>query len=245
MDAQPIDWFVRVVFSELLDPDIERLERIEGDDGEVTFEGHLDQSQPVQLTCGGVDVAYDGFYDPSGNDVTFPPGPALVIQPLDFVATGTSDCTVTIKNIVRDKDGNSVSDPILIGPHDFGIAVMTPAGTDPADQSTGVDPTFGFDPEDGSPTGPAIQFNAPVAPASLAGQITMVDENGAPVAFTADAIGPIVQLSLPAGTALASNTTFTVTVPATNTITDIAGGELQLGADDFTFKFTTGTPSSN
>lgn len=244
MDAQPVGWFARVVFSELLDPDIERLEEVD-DDGDGIPDrvvGHLDVSQPFELNCGGTAVAYDGFYDPSGNDVTFPPGPALVIQPLDYVATSTADCTVEVLPTVEDKSGIAISDATLMGPHNFGIAVMTTVGSDPANEAEGIDPTFldttGKEPVQG---GPVISFNAPVDEATLAGQITFTDAAGTAVPFTVTGLGTAVELTL-AGP-LTDETVYTITVPATNTIADIAGGALTL-ADDFTASFTTGTPPS-
>jgi hypothetical protein len=248
-DAGTPAWFVRVVFSELLDPDIERLEEIdENGDGitDVTV-GHLDESQPVALRCGGVDVAYDGFYDPSGNDVTLPPGPALVINPLEYVASGTNDCQVTVNTAAKDKDGNTVADTELMGPHLFGIAPMNLAlspttgapRTQPANMSQGVNPLFQTKDPAGNVVqgGPRIVFNAPVSAASLDGQISFVDESGNPVGFTAAAIGSQAQLTLTAP--LAGNTQYTITVPQANSITDAAGGALSL-AEDFSFSFTTG-----
>jgi len=244
MDAEPVGWFARVVFSELLDPDIERLEEVDDDGDGITDRvvGHLDESLPVELNCSGDAVAYDGFYDPSGNDVTFPPGPALVIQPLDFVATGTSNCAVKIKPSVADKEGIPVSDTNLMGPHQFGIAVMTTAGSDPADEAEGIDPAF-LDTSGKEPvqSGPIVGFNAPVDEASLAGQLTMVDAAGNDVSFAPTVLGTAVELTL-AGP-LADNTAYTITVPAAGTIADIGGGPLAI-AEDFTFSFTTGTTPS-
>lgn len=241
MDAQPVGWFARVVFSELLDPSIERLEEVDEDGDGVPdlVVGHLDESLPVELACGGSPVAYDGFYDPSGNDVTFPPGPALVIQPLDYVATGTADCIVKIKPTVEDKDGIAISDVNLMGPHNFGIAVMTAAGSDPADEAEGIDPTF-LDTSGDEPvqSGPVLSFNAPLDEASLADQISLQDAGGTDVPFTLTVAATAVELTL-AGP-LAAETAYTITVPVANTITDIAGGALTLG-EDFTVTFTTGT----
>lgn len=242
MDAEPAAWFVRFVFSELLDPDIERLEELEVDDDgdgqpdKTLFVGHIDQTQPFELNCGGQAVPYDGFYDPSGNQVTFPPGPALVLSPTEFVASGTADCEISLRDVVQDKDGNSVINAGMIGPHQFGIAVMDIVGSSPAADEMGVDPTF--EDAEGMIQGPVIDFNAPVDDATLAGQITLVDEGGAAVAFTAEVAGTSVQLTLAAG--LAANTAYTISIPATNTIADIAGGELDL-ADDFEVTFETGT----
>lgn len=238
-DRTPI---IRFVFSELLDPDIERLEEIEVDDDgdgqpdKTLFVGHIDQTQPFELNCGGQPVEYDGFYDPSGNTVTFPPGPALVLTPTEYVASGTADCEISLRDVVQDKDGNSVVNAGMIGPHQFGIATMDVVGSSPAADEMGVDPTF----EDamGMIQGPVIDFNAPVDDATLAGQFTFVDEAGTAVPFTAEVDGTAVQLTLAA--ALAANTSYTISISATNTIADIEGGELDL-ADDFEVTFETGT----
>jgi len=110
-DAEPLEWYVRIMFDELLNPDIEELIPILDDNGieTGTFSGTLANTQPVTLTCNGTAVPYDGFYGPEGNTLTWPVGPSLFIQPLDSsgIATGSS-CEVSIKDIVKDKDGNSV-----------------------------------------------------------------------------------------------------------------------------------------
>ena len=116
MDATPAGWHARFIFSELIDPSIEEL--IETD-GVIT--GSLAQSQPFVLTCGGAEVPYDGWYDPTGNHLSYPPGPSLVAQPLDFIATGTM-CEVALRDgVVTDKGGDDVPGDHL-GPYEFGIA---------------------------------------------------------------------------------------------------------------------------
>jgi hypothetical protein len=248
MDALPGDdtgapgWYIRFVFSELLDPDIETLEEVDddGDGNPDRVVGHIEPSQPFRLTCGGAPVAYDGFYDPSGNDVTFPPGPALVLVPSEYVQSGRTDCQVTLNTNVTDKDGNPVGDSGLMGPHIFGVAPMGLAlgatgapRTTPPNMATGVDPSFMVM---GTQQGPKVVFNAPVDAATLAGQISFTGPGG-DVAFTAKATGSIVELTLTGGP-LAANSTYTVAIPKANAIADIAGGKLGL-AEDFTFSFTT------
>ena len=92
-NAIPDDWHVRIMFDELLDPNIEELIPVIDPDTnqpDGTYIGTLANTQPVELSCDGVAVAYDGSYSPSGNNVTWPLGPSLVIEPLDrtLVATG-------------------------------------------------------------------------------------------------------------------------------------------------------------
>lgn len=234
MDAVPVGWYARVVFSELLNADMVE-ELIDTDDDGVNDTGTIINTQPVTLTCGGTAVAYDGFYDPSGNDVTFPPGPALVIQPTDYVATGTTDCSVTVgTDTVQDKDGNTVSTE-LAGPHSFGIAVMSIAGSDPAPDAEGTDPT----------AAPIIAFNALVDGATVTGQITINDgttDIAATLGVSAD--DPTAVEIVPDAGMLDPNTTYTVTLPMDNTIADIAGGELIM-TEDLVYSFTTGDVPAN
>jgi hypothetical protein len=229
MDAVPVGWYARIVFSELLNADMVE-ELIDTDDDGIDDWGTIANTQPVTLTCGGTAVAYDGFYDPSGNDVTFPPGPALVIQPTDFVATGTADCSVTIgTDVVEDKEGNTVSTDLL-GPHAFGIAVMSVAGTEPAADAEGTDPTVA----------PTIAFNALVDAATITGQITINDGNtdiAATLGVNADD-PTLVDIVADAGM-LTANTTYTVTMQMDNTIADVGGGELVM-TEDLVYSFTTG-----
>lgn len=141
-NAYPDGWYVRIMFDELLDPRIEELtEILDADTGEGTgtFEGSIRGANPVTLQCRSVandefvDVDYDGYYSPSGNRVTWPVGPSLVIKPDDptLVATG-KECQVTINDTVVDKDGRSVPTEQR-GPYSFQIAPVTIIATDPTD----------------------------------------------------------------------------------------------------------------
>src|SRR5687767_2341383 len=87
-DALPTAWYVRIVFDELLDPDIEDLSEVTDSNGNGTgvFVGSIASTRPVTLTCGGNAVPYDGYYSPSGNYVTWPLGPSLVVKPIDPTA---------------------------------------------------------------------------------------------------------------------------------------------------------------
>lgn len=142
-NAYPDGWYVRIMFDELLDPDVEELIEITDPDtgmGTDTYTGSLANTQPVILECesvngGFVNVPYDGYYSPAGNSVTWPLGPALVIKPDDPTTIATNKmCRVTIKDSVTDKSGNQVPADQR-GPFAFKIAPITPIAIDPADGS--------------------------------------------------------------------------------------------------------------
>lgn len=228
-------WHVRIIFDELLDPDIE--EPIMDDMGEIVA-WTISETQPVELTCGGVDVAYDGFYDPAGNWLTFPPGPALVVQAQEFVASSTQDCEISLKSgAVTDKDGNEVPSDEL-GPYTFGLAPMTVYGTDPTDSGVPEEPTSGVAPD----SYVFINFAAPVDISTVASRVTFEDEAGNPVPFTVTEIDPLdpeqtpvpeehrVNVFIVPDMPLDEETQYTVTYTSEpgDAITDIAGGELVL-----------------
>lgn len=159
-DMDPRAYGLRVMFDELLDAD--RVETLICEEEDVCS-GSLLETQPVTFTCGAGNTAvdYDGYYQPSGNNTTYPLGPSLVIQPLsvDF-ATGT-ECTVTMGDNVRDKSGEAV--PAAEASLDFRIADLAIEATDPADAEDVADRTV-LDP-DGAV---AFVFNAYVDPATIA-----------------------------------------------------------------------------
>ncbi|MDX2089029.1 MAG: Ig-like domain-containing protein [Kofleriaceae bacterium] len=140
-DAYPDGWYIRVMFDELLDPDIEELEEIEDPDtgeGTGTYYGTIANTKPVKLECesvngGMVEVEYDGYYSPSGNQITWPLGPSLVIKPNhpELIATNKM-CRVTLKENIVDKSGEQVPADQL-GPYAFQIAPITPIFIDPED----------------------------------------------------------------------------------------------------------------
>jgi hypothetical protein len=161
-NAYPDGWYVRIMFDELLDPEIETLTEVLDEDGNGTdtYVGSIVDSQPVTLRCesvsgGMVTVDYDGYYSPSGNRLTWPLGPSLVIKPNDptLVAT-SSQCEVTINDNVRDKSGNPVPSDQR-GPYRFQIAPIEVLAIEPADDPDGkrpVDPFVVYD-------GVYVQFN--------------------------------------------------------------------------------------
>jgi hypothetical protein len=209
--AVPTAWYVRVMFDELLDPDVEELIDILDP---VTmlptgqFTGTLLNTQPVVLTCNGVTIPYDGYYSPSGNRVTWPLGPSLVIQPLELRDIATSaDCSIQIRDNFTDKQGFVVPEDQrgTAGEYAFQVSALAFAGTSPrpggkicsvtTTQScdTSADCEDGescvIDPEDQeliAPEAPMIvSFNAFIDAATLdAGEVTIrevpVDAMGIP-----------------------------------------------------------------
>jgi len=132
-EAAPQQWWVRVVFDRLLDPDIEDLVPELDSRGNPTdmIMGTLRNTQPVILKCNDVEVPYDGYYVPDGNRNSWPLGPALYIQPLapENVATGAS-CTVALKNNIHSKSGESV--PVDQRDYRFKTAAMALLASNPA-----------------------------------------------------------------------------------------------------------------
>jgi hypothetical protein len=224
------NWHVRFVFDELLDPSVETIEEVDG----LMF-GSLAETQPVDISCEGADLTYDGFYDPSGNHLSYPPGPGLVVQVTDFVATSSS-CEVSIvSGAVTDKDGESVPSN-QAGPYEFGIAPLAIYSTAPADTEEGVATDAPI----------TIELNAPIDLDSVAAAITFEDEGGTAVPFTvqyaladpefpeAGTLDNIVELVPNAP--LDPTAMYTVTI--NSGIADIAGGELT--TDPVVIGFTTG-----
>ena len=172
-DASPDTFYVRIMFDELLDPTVEDLIPILDDLGLETgsYTGTIANTQPVTLKCTGVDgmlhdVPYDGYYSPSGNSVTWPVGPSLVIkQAGEFIIPTNSACEVTIKDFVKDKQGEPVPADQR-GPFKFKVSPIKPLVIDPAPDSTIDAIQLYFD-------NPYMQFNTAVDPDSLC-----ADEDG-------------------------------------------------------------------
>lgn len=174
VEVSPADWQVRLAFNELLDPDrAEELvvvrdpqnpgEPVRDQYGNPVLRGTLERSQPVILTCNGEPVAYDGYYNPSGNHLSTPPGPSLVVQALGQVPTSAT-CQVEVVQGqstpgfgVFDKGGNPVS-PTDKGPFSFRTAALGITGVSPADALVGVELEVTA----------LVSFNAAIDPDSLA-----------------------------------------------------------------------------
>ena len=161
-DAYPDGWYVRVMFDELLDPSVEELVTIDDE----TSSGTIANTHPVELKCQNtagqlVDVAYDGYYSPAGNNVTWPLGPGLVIKPLEprSIATG-QECQVTLNDNITDKDGKPVPADER-GPYKFKLAPITVIATDPTDSGDAMKPVA-VDAADIAGGGFTFQFNTDV-----------------------------------------------------------------------------------
>jgi len=278
-DAIPTFWYTRIMFDELLDPTVEELlpicicntfdpsfptctdktlgpitadctepGTIEGG----TFNGSLLNTQPVTMTCGGNVVAYDGFYNPSGNAFTWPLGPSLFVAPVDLssIATG-SDCTIEIKDAVLDKDGHKVpaDQRGTGGTYKWKVADLAFAGSAPAPADPGMEEEITAD----APL--VLTFNAFIDATSLVpAEVTILEvadcTKTTGVAKTAvidqDPDGVSIDISIagaPAGEAWNEVKAYIVTFSDTNVVTDLAGGPGALpGAADFTLCFTTVAP---
>ena len=182
-NAYPDDWYVRIMFDELLDPSIEELTEIKDPDtmeGTDTYVGSIANTHPVKLECesvggGFVEVEYDGYYSPAGNAVTWPLGPSLVIKPNEpkSIATGKA-CRVTINDNVVDKSGNKVPSTQR-GAYNFKIAPIQVVILDPADDPDGVSPIDPFTLY-GSGDNVYVQFNTSIDTASFCDEGTAMDE---------------------------------------------------------------------
>jgi hypothetical protein len=234
-NAEPLEWWVRVVFDELLDGDaVETLiDATPGGTGgpctdfSTRCTGHIDETQPFTIVCDGATIAYDGFYDPTGNNVTLPPGPSIVAYPLDFVPTSAT-CTLTINDVVVDKQGNPVPAAQRSG-YQWQIAALAFFDITPADGATGVDPGVEI----------TLSFNSLMDAGSVEpGEITFVDGNGDPVTFTVEA--DETELYLVPAADLADGD-YTVTITAGTTFADIGGGEVTIDADEV-ITFTVAAP---
>lgn len=133
-EAAPPTWFIRVVFDMLLDPTVEDLIELKDAKGNGTgvFQGSFVNTQPVTLKCNGTDVAYNGYYVPNGNRVSWPLGPGLFVQPLAPAAIPTdAACTIAMRDNVRNKRGDKVADdasfPFKIAPMKLRFSAPDPA----------------------------------------------------------------------------------------------------------------------
>jgi hypothetical protein len=225
-NADPLNVGVRVVFDELLDPDIETLTDSETGgpctDASDTCDGHIASTQPLNIDCGNQgEITYDGYYQPNGNNVSWPPGPSIVALPDVYIASG-STCSVTLNTNIVDKQGEPVPTSDL-GPFDFTLSPFTLVGSDPGDGDV-IAP-------DGAV---AIDTNVLPDGASIdATDITASDGAAIPIDVTVDGTTIIVA---PTGGTWPTGVDIVITIPSDATIADIAGGPY-VAAADFTLTF--------
>jgi hypothetical protein len=234
--ANPLGFYARVVFDELLDGDVvETLTDSETGgactENSLTCDGHINTTMPVVLRCDtdndgdAEEVGYDGYYSPNGNSVSWPPGPSLVVIAEDLFATSSTCELELIGDRLPDKDGIA---PDNLGPFDFEIAPLEIVALDPAPAA---------EPPVVSPdTIVFVGFNALIDTASAAAEdFTLVDSAGDPVAFTVVAGDAVTFGVQPA--ALVADETYTLTILGTAVFADLFGGELTVG-EDIVISFT-------
>ena len=222
-DAVPLGWYARVMFDELLDPEIEELVPEDPTDPETLYHGSISRSQPFVLTCGGVTETYDGYYTPNGNNVTWPLGPSLVVIPDGFIATGAT-CSLTLNDNITDKDGNPV--PMdQRGPYEWQVGALAIAGSDPEPGGAEIA-------TDGQI---AIFFNAPLDDTTVTEGTDVVLTGPGVAGATVSVSGTDILVDPPAAGWSAGD--YTVTIPMTATINDARGGTLTL-AEDYVIDFT-------
>lgn len=207
--AVPDGWYARIMFDELLDPDVETL--VETSDGSGIYEGHINTTLPVTLICDGVEIAYDGYYVPNGNNVTWPLGPSLVVFPADYstIATG-STCSVELKDNVVDKDGNQVP-AAQRGPFEFVLGDLAILAIAP-------DPDSSVEAE----TQVIVEFNQAVADGSLSPAEVEILADGVAVTATISTDGPDFLIAPVGGFDPAAE--YQVSVLADAQVADLGGG---------------------
>ena len=250
VETSPVGWQVRLGFNELLDPDrAEELVVVRNPEtgeperdqyGNPVLRGTLARSQPVTLTCNGQPIAYDGYYNPSGNHLSLPPGPSLVVRALDAAPTSAM-CQIEVVQGqsapgfgVFDKNGNPIS-PADRGPFTFRTAALAVTGASPAADVTGV----------ALDVVPLVSFNAPIDPDSLSvdglGRVRLrTADDGVDVAATLTVENGSTVRVTPAA-ALAPETRYEVVVYGG--IADAAGGSPLMIEEEPAVQstFTTGT----
>lgn len=252
-DTQPVGWYVRIQFDELLNPKVEDLLPVTDSSGKPTgiFQGSLANTQPVTVSCAGANVPYDGYYDPSGNSFTWPLGPSLFIQPIDTstVATG-SECQVTVKpDVVADKDGNHVP-AAQLGPYTFKIAPLALVSENPAQPK---DLTMPSTIDAGKPL--VLTFNATMNVGSLdPAKVTITDaadcNGGAPVVTHTAVIGKdkdsdqaidVIDSGAAGTDAWLHAKTYIIKFPMGIDVKDAAGGAGSFDTSKLTICFKTAT----
>jgi hypothetical protein len=232
---EPLGWDLRIMFDELLDGDsVENLicdadgDGLE-DDPITTCIGTIVDTHPVTLTCGGTELAYDGYYVPNGSKDTFPVGPSLVVQPdASAVPTGTA-CTLTIGSVVVDKSGEPVGSGADIGTFSISVAPLTLLYSDPEDAEDVGDRAV-LDPDGAI----AFVFNANLDDTSVdAADFEIVDGTGTVVAsdFAVDAYNDATDAIYVFGAADLADGQYTARLKSGASFSELNGGTATLSAD--------------
>jgi len=249
IDASPLEWYARVEFDRLLNPDIEDLIPNLDANGQPdgTSTGTIKNMFPFTLTCGGVDVPYDGYYGPDGNNVTWPVGPSLFVNPQNVGSVATSaECSLTLKTNIVGKTNEPVPSDEL-GPYKFKLAALQVVGATPGQPD---DPTM---PDAQDPTAPdVVNFNAFIDATTVTAadvHIEITTACGTPgtaavAVVAADGMDPtaidISDAAAPAGTAWVAGKIYQITFDDTATVKDVNGGAGSLpAAADLTICFST------
>lgn len=229
-ELAPLGFSLRIMFDELLrGDDVETLNCLD-EEGNLSDPlicvGSIATTLPVELRCSGTSAVYDGYYYPNGNKESFPVGPALVVESdtnSTGAATGT-ECTLTINEVVKDKDGNVVASGAGIDTFNLKIQDLTVVGTDPEDAEAVEDRGViaGGD-------SIVFGFNAPIDDTSIAAaDFEIVDMAGAVVASDFAVTGTDIEIfgaaALPAGQ-------YTARLKSGAEIAEVNGGTLTLSAD--------------
>ncbi len=200
----------------------------------------------VRIMCGGVEVPLNleqSFWQPAGNQqvpagltAESSLGPALILRPLDDGRMPTnSDCVLVFAADVTDKHGNQICAPpggditANCTPGDlsaftFKTEIMRMTSSSPDNAQTGVPRT---------PATIGSFWNAPIAPATLAGGFTVMEGTVARTDFTASLSTAGNALTLTSVNQFAASTLITVTFTS---LTDTFGKPLSAPVS---FSFTT------
>jgi len=241
--AGPVDSIQNTCTAVCVDPSSGPIGVLDEDEDGAADDFRMISGQ-IRLMCDDIEMALnlqESFYQPSGNQqITAGPlginslGPAVVLVP-DAGLRTSANCRFEFANDITDKDGNQICAPPdgdikqTCSPGDvslvsFQVEPLRVKGQDPPADATNVSLT---------PT-VLLQFNANIDPATTTA-ITLADDNSQAVSATiavSSSDGTLV--TLVPDTALAPNTTYTVT--ADTTLTDTFGGALP---SVYMFSFTT------
>lgn len=238
----PLSWDVRIVFDELLNADaVEELDcDADGDglqdDPITTCDGHIANTRPVTITCGDANtpVDYDGYYYPNGNKESYPVGPAIYVtpDPADLTFPTGSTCTISINEVVVDKQGEQVASGAQLDTFDLRLQDLEMYATDPEDADDVLD--RGVIAPDGAV---GFAFNQDLDPASVtAAEVEVLDGAGTVVAtatfevgeFSGTTDGIFLYSSAAGGFAPGD---YTARLKSGAMFTEVNGGTITLAAD--------------